>query len=87
MYLSAGWSVLGASACVTTFYIASIPSAALPGGKDISNLAFFSATAVTAWIVPACTLIPVPLLIAGRVYLLRAHLPSQVHRRHPAGQD
>jgi hypothetical protein len=72
LYLAAGWSLLGASACVTTFYIAAIPSASLPGGKDISDLAFFSATALTAWLVPACTLIPVPLLIAGRAYLLQA---------------
>jgi hypothetical protein len=72
LYLAAGWSLLGAGACVTTFYIASVPSVLLPGGKDVSSLAFFSATAVTAWIVPVCTLIPVPLLIAGRVYLLHA---------------
>jgi hypothetical protein len=71
LYLTAGWSVLGAGACATTFYISMVPAAPLPGGREISNLAFFSATAVTAWIVPVCTLIPVPLLIAGRVYLLR----------------
>jgi hypothetical protein len=70
--LAAGWSLLGASTCAVLFAISLIPEQgsspyyirSVPFGLNATG------TVLTAFMVPLCTLIPVPLLIAGRVYLV-----------------
>jgi len=69
--LAAGWSLLGASTCAVLFAISLIPEQgsypyyirSVPFGLNATG------TVLTAFMVPLCTLIPVPLLIAGRRYL------------------
>lgn len=69
--LAAGWALLGAAACATTFAISTIPGP-LPDGRSISFVLEAAEALLAVAMVPLCMLIPVPLLIAGRKYLRRS---------------
>ena len=69
--LAAGWSLLGAGLCAVTFAISLVPeTGSYPNYIQSVPFGLNAAEAVLeACMLPLCTLIPVPLLIAGRRYL------------------
>jgi hypothetical protein len=72
--LAAGWSLLAASTCAVIFAVSLLPEQgsypdyirSVPYGLDVAG------TVLEVCMLPLCTLIPVPLLIAGRRYLRRS---------------
>jgi hypothetical protein len=69
--LSAVWSLLGASTCAVLFAVSLIPEQ----GPYIRSVPFgleAAGAVLEVCMLPLCTLIPVPLLIAGRRYLRRS---------------
>lgn len=74
--LAAGWALLGAAACATTFVISTIPGP-LPDGRSIPFVLAAAEALLAVAMVPLCMLIPVPLLIAGRNYLRRSAHAAQ----------
>jgi hypothetical protein len=72
--LAAGWSLLGASTCAVIFAVSLIPeqgsypyySRSVPFGLNAAG------GVLEVCMLPLCTLIPVPLLIAGRRCLRRS---------------
>lgn len=64
----AGWALLGAAACGTTFAISTIP-APVPDGRSIPLVVWAAQGLLALAMVPGCAVLPAPLLIAGRNYL------------------
>ena len=72
--LTLSWALLGSVACLTTFAISTIPiPAPWPDGRDIPFWLECSEALLAIAMIPACALIPVPLLISGR-RLLRGRI-------------
>ncbi len=65
LLLVAGWALLGSAACLTTFAISTIP-APLPEGRDIPTWLEGAELLLAIAMIPACALIPVPLLAFAR---------------------
>ena len=68
--LATGWALLGAAACAVTFGVSTIPAPA-PDGRAIPLWLELVEAVLAVCMLPACTLIPVPLLAAGRTHLHR----------------
>ncbi|MGO8956250.1 MAG: hypothetical protein ACLQFR_02570 [Streptosporangiaceae bacterium] len=68
--LAAGWALLGASACAVTFAVSTI-GAPTPDGRTIPLWLELAEGLLAASMLPACTLIPLPPLAAGRAHLRR----------------
>ena len=73
--LAAVWSLLGASLCAVIFAVSLIPEQGPYYVRSVPHGLNVAGGVLEACMLPLCTLIPVPLLIAGRRYL----------RRSPAG--
>jgi hypothetical protein len=68
--LTLAWALLAVAACVTTFAISTIP-APTPDGRDIPLWLECCEALLAITMIPACALIPVPLLIYVRRLLRR----------------
>jgi hypothetical protein len=60
--LTLAWALLAVAACVTTFAISTIP-APMPNGRDIPLWLECCEALLAIMMIPACALIPVPLLV------------------------
>jgi hypothetical protein len=75
--LVAGWSLLGSAACLTTFAVSTIP-APMPDGRYIATWLAGVEAVLAITMIPACALIPVPLLAFVRHLLRGAIRASRV---------
>jgi hypothetical protein len=69
------WAMLGSAACLTTFAISVIP-APVPDGRDIPFWLLACEALLAIIMVPACVLIPLPLLATVRRQLRRMQVPA-----------
>jgi len=64
LLLTAGWALLGSAACLTMFVTSTIPPT--PTGRDIPLWLQLTGTLLSITMIPACAVIPVPLLVLVR---------------------
>jgi hypothetical protein len=67
------WTALASAACLTTFAISAIP-APMPDGRDIPLWLECCEALLAITMIPACAVIPVPLLIHVRRLFRRARI-------------
>lgn len=72
LVLTLAWALLASAACLTTFAISTLP-APMPDGRDIPFWLECCEALLAGVIIPACALIPLPLLLSVR-RLLRSQI-------------